>query len=394
MRVLCDKGRQEIGRLQYYWVHPREPAGWFGMPIFSGMTDNRGLIMKKIMFFILVFSLPGLARADEKVYFADANLKAAVVEQLKIVFPGITDPNAAEMLELTELNPWAAGITDLTGIEYALNLNTLQLDINQISDITPLAGLTQLTVLFLNDNLISDPNALAGLTNLKELYLNDNQISDILPLSSLIDLEKLYLNYNQISDPNALAGLTKLTELHLSNNLLGNIEVAAQLTDLTELHLNFNQISDITALKDPNKLTRLGLNNNQITDIEPLEHLSLLTILQMNNNHIEDISPLAQLMNLGEIYFLNNPLNAAAYCDYLPLIRDHNPAISINVDSQPLFDNGSCDLIDLSVLAFYWLRNDCGPDNNWCDGADFDHSQTVDLVDFWNVSYCWMKNLQ
>jgi hypothetical protein len=349
--------------------------------------------MKKIICLIFVFSLTALARADQKVYFADANLKAAVVQKLETIFPGIQDPNAAEMLELTELNPWGVGITDLTGIEYALNLNSLQLDINQITNIYPLAGLTKLTVLFLNDNLITDPNALAALTNLKELYLNDNQITDLLPLAGLINLEKLYLNHNQITDPNALAPLTKLTELQINKNNIANIEVAEHLTNLTELFLNYNQISDITPLKDPNKLTTLGLNNNQITDIEPLAHLPLLTILQMNHNLIENISPLTQLTNLGEIYFLNNPLNAAAYCDHIPLIRDHNPLVFVIAPPQPLFDDGSCDLIDLSVLAYYWLRQDCSPANNWCQGADFDHSQTVDLDDFWNISYCWLKNL-
>ena len=50
-------------------------------------------------------------------YFADANLKAAVEAEL-----GITDPNASDMLGLTYLDAHDLGIVDLNGIQYATNL--------------------------------------------------------------------------------------------------------------------------------------------------------------------------------------------------------------------------------------------------------------------------------
>ena len=60
-------------------------------------------------------------RAEDPVYFADANLKAAVEYEL-----GITDPTLTDMLSLTVLVAWRSGIEDLTGIEGFENLIILE----------------------------------------------------------------------------------------------------------------------------------------------------------------------------------------------------------------------------------------------------------------------------
>ena len=97
-----------------------------------------------------LLGLSPLAMAEDPVYFADANLKAAVEDKL-----GITDPTPTDMLLLTHLNANYSEIVDLTGIEYATNLTGLYLSDNQISDISPLSGLTNLMVLFLASNPLS-----------------------------------------------------------------------------------------------------------------------------------------------------------------------------------------------------------------------------------------------
>ena len=83
--------------------------------------------------------------AEDPVYFADANLKAAVEAEL-----GITDPDATDMLELTSLDAPDLGIVDPNGIQYATNLTRLYLKRNQISDISALSDLVKLTELYLN----------------------------------------------------------------------------------------------------------------------------------------------------------------------------------------------------------------------------------------------------
>ena len=76
----------------------------------------------------------------EVVSIPDANLAAAVREALDLT-PG----DAISQLDLLKLGGLEANdrqITDLTGLEYAVNLKGLLLSDNQISDITPLAGST------------------------------------------------------------------------------------------------------------------------------------------------------------------------------------------------------------------------------------------------------------
>jgi len=172
--------------------------------------------MKKTAYLlaVLIAVMPGLAKAEEPVYFANAILKDCVEEAL-----GIPNPTPTDMLGLTSLDVhW--GIIDITGLEYGTNLTWLRLHHNQISDLSALAGLTNLTWLSLGSNQISDLSALSGLTNLTYLSLGINQISDLSALAGLTKLERLGLYHNQIRDISELSGLTKLTDLSLNNNPL------------------------------------------------------------------------------------------------------------------------------------------------------------------------------
>jgi internalin A len=152
--------------------------------------------MRKSIFLIIIFVtvLSKPLPAEEPVDFADANLKAAVETEL-----GINDPTPTDMLELTNLTSPRNKIRDLTGLEYAINLQSLNLNNNEISNISALSGLTSLQDLHLGENEISDISPLSGLTNLKVLvlYYNHN-ISDISPLSELTSLVELWLSGNQI----------------------------------------------------------------------------------------------------------------------------------------------------------------------------------------------------
>ncbi|MCH8194291.1 MAG: leucine-rich repeat domain-containing protein, partial [Planctomycetes bacterium] len=96
----------------------------------------------------------GSVGADEPVSFADENLKACVEDKLATF-----DPTPSDMLQLTGLNCRHSEIGDLTGLEYAPNLDTLTLSFNAIESISPLAGLSNLTSITINDNQISSISA-------------------------------------------------------------------------------------------------------------------------------------------------------------------------------------------------------------------------------------------
>jgi len=223
---------------------------------------------------LLLFSHP--VRAEDPVYFADPNFKAAVEAKL-----WIADPTPTDMLALTELICIDDGIADLTGVENALNLEKLWLRLNVFGDISSLSGLSNLRTLHLTINQISDISPLSGLSRLQYLDLHGNQISDVSPLSSLTNLQKLILHRNLISDISALSGLSSLQYL--------------------------------------------DIQRNRISDLSPLSSLSNLQTLILEYNEISDISALSALTSLEYLDLRENPLNEEAYDIHIPNITDNNP---------------------------------------------------------------------
>ncbi len=172
----------------------------------------------------------------------DANLATVVRETL-----GLAPGDAVTQLDMLRMRYMEAStrqITDLTGLEHAVNLKDLSLGGNQIRDITPLAGSTILEVLDLNGNSIANLSPLAGMTNLSSLALDGNSVADLSPLASLTVLGYLELSNNSISDLSPLAGLTNLAYLNLNGNSVADLSPLVSLPHLGRLELSGNPLSD------------------------------------------------------------------------------------------------------------------------------------------------------
>ena len=269
------------------------------------------------------------------VAISDTNLRAAIEAALdKAAGTPITQ---AEMATMNSLTATKKGISDLTGLESATNLQNLNLSFNNITDISPLAGLTKLRGLHLLDNNITDISPLAGLTKLRNLELGFNDITDISPLEGLTNLTFLGLSYNYFPDISSLSGLTNLTFLHLWDNDITDISPLSGLTNLKELRLSNNDIMDISPLSGLTNLTFLYLWGNDITDISPLSGLTNLKELHLGNNDIMDISPLSGLTSLEHLKLDDNDITDISVLSGLT-----------NLDELVLSNN---DITDISVLA-------------------------------------------
>jgi|GEM_PF-2064474 len=156
------------------------------------------------------------------VAFCDANLKAAVEAAL-----GITDPTPNDMLNLTSLTATGKNIACLGGLEYALNLTSLNLTSNKIVDISPLKNLP-LQSLYLGGNQLGSGDwqaTIAALTSLKSLYLHSNGLISIPSFCEQTNLQNLYLYSNKIADLCPLTDcLTKLLDLRVQSNPLQTVE--------------------------------------------------------------------------------------------------------------------------------------------------------------------------
>ena len=85
-----------------------------------------------------------------RVTITDPSLRAAVNAALgRNLMDAI---NRAELARLTALNAAGLGITNLSGLEFAVNLTALDLRNNNITSTAPLAGLPLLTSLKLSGN--------------------------------------------------------------------------------------------------------------------------------------------------------------------------------------------------------------------------------------------------
>ena len=274
---------------------------------------------------------------ENDVNIPDANLRAVVADSLGKARDALI--TRTEMATLTELESHDADIRNLTGLQFAANLESLWLTYNPLSDLTPLCDLTSLRVLVLYGNSIANLVPLSGLENLTDVHLNDNRISDLSPLAALTNLTSLTLGGNEVSDVSALASLINLETLALFRNAISNISGLSGLINLTELDLADNTISDVSAISGLTKLNVLNLGDNTIpdcsSDLSALSNLTLLTRLNLSDNRIFDLSGIVANTGLGNgdvVDVRNNLLNFQALSSHVPALQSRG--VDVRIDSR------------------------------------------------------------
>lgn len=156
------------------------------------------------------------AWSEEPVYIPDPVLKAVIEDTL-----WVSDPTPSDMLGLTSLvyfGGWASEepqITDLTGLQYATNLQSLNIQRNSITSLAALSGLSELRTLILQWNQISNLYPLSSMIQLETIDLEANPVTNLYPLSGLSNLSWLSLHRTEVSDISPLLSLTSLTRLDL-----------------------------------------------------------------------------------------------------------------------------------------------------------------------------------
>ena len=207
---------------------------------------------------ILIFAV-GLGcfwqRANAQIVeIPDTNLERAIREELGL--SSEVPITQQEMLRLSGLRSQEGRIENLTGLEYAHNIENLGIAHNPIEDLSPIFNLTRLRTLALSEIPIEDPTFLKNLTELEKLYVGACGITDLTVLQYLTKLVFLNLSYNRIVDISPLANLTQLETLLLHANLIVNVSPLANLTSLKTLWIDRNQIVDFSPL-DGLSLTEL-----------------------------------------------------------------------------------------------------------------------------------------
>jgi len=177
---------------------------------------------------------------------------------------GILYKSHLEKLTKLELKS-ADTITDLTGLEYAINLVSLDLSNQNSCDLSYLKKMTFTKI------ILSDTKNIAALSDKKntlttlEIWRGDLSNSDITALSDFKALKRLVLRFHAISDVTPLEGLSKLEYLDLTYNLISDLSPLKSCSKLKTLKLWDNAVEDLNQFLDwPDRTITIELRNNPV----------------------------------------------------------------------------------------------------------------------------------
>ena len=264
--------------------------------------------------------------AQETVTIPDRALEVAIRSALELEEGPILEQH---MVSLTQLDVDELDISDLSGLESAVNLEVLELGDNDIVDLSPLAGLSKLSDLSLYGNEIADVAALQNLENLESLNLWGNRVADLDPLRNLKALRNLRLGSNSIQDTKPIVDLNQLESLDFSNNPivdptfpaspdlkhldvegLGIALIEFSYVNLESLDVSDNLLRSIGALPALPELRVLRLRRNQVGSLEGIgERFPMLELLDLDFNQVENLAPLADLEFLSSLALAYNPVS-------------------------------------------------------------------------------------
>ena len=361
------------------------------------LTKRQHIYVYALTFCATLFFWFPLTTTAQTVNIPDANLRAAIEEALGKA------PNARitvdEMETLNRLDTNNRGISNLTGLETAINLEDLRLNHNLISDISPLAELLRLLRVELEDNTISDISPLKGLINLDSLHISHNLISDISPVEGLVNLRWVNLGHNVVDDWSPLADLVKLEGLNMSDNPVADLSPLTGLISLRYFHSWGTPILDLAPLAESPKLREISICGGEISDLSPLEGLTSLKELYFPGNEITDISPLASLTGLTRLSLEGNeisdigPLEKLSGLTWIDLhrntISDVSPLSELsNLTWLDLSQNRITDVLSLASLSnLTWMGLTENPIADISSLERFSEGTSISHSDFINSAF-------
>ncbi|MDP6598971.1 MAG: choice-of-anchor Q domain-containing protein, partial [Candidatus Poribacteria bacterium] len=282
----------------------------------------------------------------------DLNLRAALESALgKTSGDSITE---AELATLTALTATNRTISDLTGLEYCLNLTNLDLSGNDIVDITLLlshSGLGSGDVIDLTGNPLTYDTYTTQIPILenKGVTVTSSTPSDavFIPDGNLQAklAVALGLSPNQLI-PKASLSSSEFSSFSAQSSSIADLTGLEHAVNLTELSLEYNNISNIDVLSHLNQLSYLALSSNNINDISALSGHTNLDDVYLDNNQIRDIQPLVSNTGIDSdsdyVVLTGNPLSNVSFTQLIPQLESRSVIV------EPAADTIGADVIDFA----------------------------------------------
>ena len=210
-------------------------------------------------FYLLIILLSSFSHAmAQTVTLQDA----AFVSTLKDQFPQVIDANNDLIIIQANLisGPISfqnKSLTDITGINYFINITSLDVSNNNLKNFPNIDALTKLEQFTCNNNQLTTLPELNNFNNLKYINCKNNKITSLPTLNNLTRLEQLLLSNNQLTTLPEIYTPSLIISLEADHNQLVSIPDLNSFSSLTTLKLSHNQLG-FTALKPSSKHLSFG----------------------------------------------------------------------------------------------------------------------------------------
>jgi len=190
------------------------------------------------------------------------------------------------------------GIDNITGLEYAVNLESLDLSENRIEDLSPIKNATHIKWLDLHRNNLANLEPLANLKELEHLDIYNNAgVEDLTPISQLKTIKWIDMHH-------CSRGKNPL-----------NVEVLENLENLEFLSIETSLVEDISFVKSLKKLSTFSCNNTFVTDLESVQDLAAASFMDWSGERFFNMfsqrltAPvIVNVKNDETIYHFKNPV--------------------------------------------------------------------------------------
>lgn len=217
------------------------------------------------------------AAPDQVIMIKDENLEQMIREQIEKPEGDLTVADM-EMVYSISINFEETPISEIDGLEYAVNLNDFSFSNGTLKSLNPVSKLKNM-----------------GYMNISYASIEEPITTFETPL-----LDRIGFIETNISAYDFLKGVTAARDVSFVRSEIASIEFMRDWDALEELNLSDNLVSDVSPLEGKTNLRYLSLHQNKVESIDVFSSLTALETLNISYNNVSNIEPIMQLQNLTE----------------------------------------------------------------------------------------------
>ena len=280
------------------------------------------LAIATLVILILCMAIPVIYAADtsEEIKINDENLKELLLKYYDYDKNGKITKSDMEQIKTFDAS--GSSIGDFTGLEYAVNAESVNVFINGDKNISSIFKLKNLKTLRIEDWYLGedgkdvDLNGIENLTKLESLNLHIESVNvlNLDKLEKLPNLKSLYLEIEE-DDLSFLNNLTNLEALYCAfPTAYSNDVVNYKFDNLNKLktlsfpvaEINLSDIKNLTSIESVS--IKLNLEDSQdLSEVAGLKNLNSLSI--SNADYLTNIKAINDMKNITELSLIYNNLN-------------------------------------------------------------------------------------